>query len=301
MKGGFEMEDKRAPLGLALLIVLALAAIVVIFGCGAQNYQLGRGSSMITGSAGPAGVQNVAPELPRCTESRATVALAEGQLGSLTQYGLTSPIPLLRLMAQQSGCFLVVDRADGLDHAIGEVELAESGMLRKGSGIGRGMIVEADYTITPHVVFKENNAGQIGAGLLGLIPLPGAALLGAVAGGLTFQEAETVLFLTDNRTGVQTAAAEGSASKADLAIGGGLLGGTWFGGAGAGLNRSWHTNNGKVVAAALLDAFRNLIPHIQTARVEKPLAMESGQTTTADPRPLPQRKRVDGGYLYPIQ
>lgn len=293
------MEDKRTPLGLIVLILLALAALVALSGCGVQNYQLGKGSSMITGSAGPAGVQNAALELPRCTEPRATVALAEGQLGLLTQYGLTSPIPLLRLMFQQSGCFTVVDRADGLDHAVGEIELAETGMLRQGSDIGRGMMVEADFTITPHVTFREENAGQLGAGLLGLIPIPGAALLGAAAGGLTFQEAETVLFLTDNRTGVQVAAAQGSASKSDLNIGGGLLGGMWLGGAGAGLGRSWHTNNGKVVAAALLDAFKNLVPHVITQGKQATM-VEPGQTTL-DPRPLPQRKRVEGGYFYRIQ
>ena len=62
--------------------------------------------------------------------------------------------------------------------AIGtEQELAKQGMLQKGSGITGGQLVAADYTITPNVIFSNQNAGGIGAaaGMLGAV-IPGAAL-----------------------------------------------------------------------------------------------------------------------------
>ena len=47
-----------------------------------------------------------------------------------------SPVPLIKLIAQQSGCFRVVDRAAGLRSTMQEQELKEAGILRQNSGVG---------------------------------------------------------------------------------------------------------------------------------------------------------------------
>ena len=69
------------------------------------------------------------------------------------------------------------------------------------------------------------------------------------------KEAQVVLFLTDNRSGIQVASAEGSAKVSDIGFGGlgltrmlGAAGGAWS-----------NTNEGKVLAAALLDATIKII------------------------------------------
>ena len=65
----------------------------------------------------------------------ATLALAENpeRLYRLQRYYHlpASPVPLIRLIAQQSGCFRVVDRSAGLRATVREQELKEAGVLRQ--------------------------------------------------------------------------------------------------------------------------------------------------------------------------
>ena len=65
----------------------------------------------VQGSAGTAGnAQGQELAIRTCEEPLGTMALVERQDSfALAQYGLESPIPMLRLMAAQSGCFAVVE------------------------------------------------------------------------------------------------------------------------------------------------------------------------------------------------
>jgi hypothetical protein len=173
---------------------------------------------------------------------------------SLNHYGLQSPTSLIRLMVQQSNCFLVVERGIGMQNVMQERELANSGQLRQGSNMGGGQMVTADFVLTPNVVFQENNAGGVGGALGGVLSRKNP-LLGAVAGGLKFKEAQTSMLLADARSGVQVAAAEGSTRKADLKLSGALFG-SYGGGAVGGYG---NTNEGKIIAAALLDNYNKVV------------------------------------------
>ena len=63
------------------------------------------------------------------------------------------------------------------------------------------------------------------------------------------------MFLTDNRSGIQVAAAEGSAKVSDLGFD--LFG---SGANGEGTLMGWgHSNTGKVVAAALVDGLNKIV------------------------------------------
>ena len=84
---------------------------------------------------------------------------------------------------------------------------------------------------------------QVGAGLVGL------------AEQVKLKEAQVALLLSDNETTEQVAAATGSVRVTDLGIGGLVLG-RLGGAAGAGWS---NTNEGKVVAAAFLDAHNQLV------------------------------------------
>ena len=68
-------------------------------------------------------------------------------------------------------------------------------------------------------MFSENNAGGVGGAIGGLLGGRGGAALGAIAGGLKFKEAQTSMLLVDSRSGIQVAAAEGSAQQTDFALG----------------------------------------------------------------------------------
>jgi hypothetical protein len=70
-------------------------------------------------------------------------------IASLRQYRLGSPVGLLRLMIQQSNCFIVVERGIGLQNAMQERSLQNSGQLRADSNVGGGQMVTADFIMTP--------------------------------------------------------------------------------------------------------------------------------------------------------
>ena len=76
-----------------------------------------------------------------------------------------------------------------------------------------------------------------------------------MVGGLKFKKAETMLTMIDNRSGVQVAVAEGSGSSMDI---GGVFG-MLEGSAGGALSAYKKTPQGKVVVAAMTDAFNNLV------------------------------------------
>jgi hypothetical protein len=73
------------------------------------------------------------------------------------------------------------------------------------------------------------------------------------------KEAQVALLLTDNETTEQLAASTGSVKVTDLGMGGLVLG-KLGGAAGAGWSNS---NEGKVIAAAFLDAHNHLVTQVR--------------------------------------
>jgi Curli production assembly/transport component CsgG len=216
----------------------------------------GKGGSMVQGAAGTGGAVG-AKGLQHCDKPMGAVAVVEPQdyvMRALSGYGLQSPVGLIRMMIQQSNCFIVVERGIGMQNMMQERALADSGQLRQSSNVGGGQMVAADFILTPSVVFSEGDAGGVG-GAVGGFFRRASPVVGAVAGGLKFKEAQTSMLLADARSGVQVSAAEGSTRKADLNVGGALFGG----GGGAALGGYGNTNEGKIIAAALLDNYNNVV------------------------------------------
>ena len=89
------------------------------------------------------------------------------------------------------------------------------------------------------------------------------SVVGAVAGGIKFQEASTTLTLSDVRSTIQVAAASGTYKKSDWAFGGVL------GAVGGGAYTS--TDEGKIVAGALLDNYNNIVRDVR----DNPSLLES--------------------------
>jgi hypothetical protein len=238
------------------LVICLAAPVSAAFGQGITQPKQGQGGSVVQGSAGTQG--SVGDKgLQHCDKPMGAVAVVEPQdyvMQRLSGYGLRSPVPLIRMMIQQSNCFIVVERGVGMQNVMQERALAASGELRQGSNMGGGQMVTADFVLTPSVVFSENNAGGVGGAVGGLLGRRAAAV-GAVAGGLRFKEAQTSMLLADARSGVQVSAAEGSTRKADLALGGLLFGG----GAGAAAGGYGNTNEGKIIAAAFLDNYNSIV------------------------------------------
>ena len=125
-----------------LSAVALLVAALVVAGCGEKKTELGEGGSVVSGSAGPAGAPGADKSLTRCDAPVATLALAENPNGysvSSAYHLPASPVPLIRLIAQQSGCFRVVDRSAGLRATVREQDLKEAGVLRQKSTVAKGL------------------------------------------------------------------------------------------------------------------------------------------------------------------
>ena len=248
------------------LLVLPVAALLLA-ACGKSSTSLGEGGSVITGSAGAAGAHNAARELVKCDTPVATMALVENPNGYSysSSYQLpSSPVPLVRLLAQQSGCFRVVDRAAGLKATVREQELKDAGILRKdGNTVAKGKGYEAQYSLTPSLTFSEQDAGRQVGSILQAIPYLNK-LVGA-AEHVKMKQAQAALLLTDNETTEQIAAATGSVEVADLGVGGAMVG-KLGGAAGAGWSNS---NEGKVIAAAFLDAHNQLVVQVRALQAKE--------------------------------
>src|SRR5262245_33569857 len=156
------------PAFLACLLAGALGLSASAHAQGITDMKKGQGGSAVQGSAGPSGAVGAASDLERCNKPMGALAVVEPQshvLSMLSRYRLGSPTGLIRLMVQQSNCFLVVERGVGMQNMMQERALAKSGELRQGSNMGGGQMVTADYILTPAVVFSENNAGGVGGGV----------------------------------------------------------------------------------------------------------------------------------------
>ncbi|MCL2830330.1 MAG: peptidoglycan-binding protein [Betaproteobacteria bacterium] len=210
----------------------------------------------VTGSASGSTAQGTG-QIERCPKPLGTLAVVEDTNTDWyrtlsTDYRLGPTTPVLRLLVQESNCFVVVERGRAMNNMMQERALQESGELRKKSNFGKGQMVAADYTMSPSITFSNQNAGGLGAAIGGRI---GGGLFGGLAGSANVKEASTMLTLIENRSGVQISAAEGSASNVDFGAVGSIFGGHGGGSLGGYTN----TAEGKVIVAAFTDAYNNLV------------------------------------------
>ncbi len=233
-------------------------------------------------------------DLALCDQPFGTLAVVEPQddvVQSLSRYELGSPTSLIRMMVQQSNCFVVVERGAAMQNMMQERELAASGQLRQGENVGGGQLEAADYILTPHIIFSEGNSGGVAGAVGGLLGKRNRTV-GRIAGGLKFKEAQTSMLVSDSRSGVQVAAAEGSARKTDFNLR--LL--RYGGGTSGDLGGYTNTNEGKVIAASFLENFNNVVGSIQSNPTIQPAAEGSGQA--ASPANA-GASFAEGDVLYP--
>lgn len=240
--------------------------LLPLAGCANMTPTIGDAGAktVATGSAGGATAQNANQQLERCGKTLGTLAIVEDAnqpwLYQFTQeYRMQSTVPLLRLIVQQSNCFVVVERGRAMQNMRGERDLMASGELRSTSKMGKGQMVAADYTATPSINFSARGTSGVGALVGGMLGSVGSL----IGGSIKSNEASTMLLLTDNRSGIQLAAAEGSAKNWDY----GVLAG-FFGGAGAVGNGFSSTPQGKVLAASFMDSYNQLVRAVRTYKAQ---------------------------------
>lgn len=211
-------------------------------------------------------------EVPRCDRSLGTVALVEERSAASPTDGMPAgmaalirmaeaqnggsqrvdPLPLLKLLVAQSGCFQIVDRGEGFDALQRERQLATGGSVAGANN--QATLKAADYLLQAKVLYSDNDSGGSGGGLGSMFP-----------GGLGFKQkvkaSQTMLTLVEVKTGIQQAVATGSARKKDLSIlGGGLLTNSGIGALGGSYTS---TDMGKITSLAMLDALKKLMTQAQ--------------------------------------
>lgn len=249
-------------------------------------------------------------EIPVCVTPIGTIALAEPENTNRwwSELGLSSPEALIRVYVQKSKCFRLVNRSNrGMAAMQQERSLAAGGETRRGGTIGKGQMVEADFTVIPDIVSSNNNKGGLNVG--GLVGgfLPGG--FGALVGGINVKKrsANVILNVVNNKSSEEFVA-EGQSKKSDLGWGGG--GGLFAGGAlGAGGASGYDsTEIGQVIALAYLDAYTNLVKDlggmeaaIGGQQAERAVAMKNTGRMFAGPATTAKVvKTLDAGaMLYP--
>lgn len=253
-------------------LLAGACAALLLTGCETTSMKMGSADAktVATGAAGGASATGENSALEKCASPLGTVSLVENESAGWytilrNEYRLPPTANLLRLMVQQSNCFVVVERsAAGMNAMERERALMNSGEMRQGSNFGKGQLVSSDYAMTPEIIFSEGNTGGMGAALGGLIGGIGGHVAGAIAGGTKTREASTMLTLVDNRSGVQVSASEGSASKTDFGGFGSLFGGA----AGGGVGGYQNTPQGKVIAAAFMDAYNQMVRSLRSYKAQ---------------------------------
>lgn len=259
MRVGVETSSwvRRTPVWLAMGVTLTLLSA-----CSTMP-SMGGNKGVVSGAASGGASEGENSGLEHCPETLGTMSIDEDTNApwyyELRNHQLGSTVPVLRLMIQQSNCFVIVERGKGLNAMMKEREFARSDEARAGSNYHKGQLVAADYTMSPSIQFSGKTGGGTLFGGGGL-----AGAFGALAGSVGHNEASTTLLLIDNRSGVQIAASEGSAGNFDFGMLGAAFGGGGFGG-GSGYAK---TPQGKVVVAAFADSFNQMVKALRNYKAQ---------------------------------
>ena len=253
------------------MLPLLLGVVVIPMAALAADPQPGGGSATQAQGAAAGGTSNEAnSQLESCTETLGTISIDEqtnaGWYSAYqSQYKMGSTVPALRLIIQQSNCFVIVDRGRGLAARNRETDLIRGEEGRAGSNYGKGQIAAADYTMIPEVILSDRGGTRGGAGLGGLLGRSGVgAVVAGLAGTVSTNEAGAILTLVDNRSTVQLAAAEGYSKNVDFAGMAGFFGGGAAGGAGAYTS----TPQGKVIFAAFTDSYNKMVRALRNYKAQ---------------------------------
>ena len=205
-------------------------------------------------------------DLPRCVRPEGSLRIVEPDDGQAlwASYGLPMPTRMLRSFVTESSCWMALDRGVGFAAAQAERELASGGHLQRGSNLGGGQMLAADYILIPDIVSQNSNAGgrNFGASGGGGIGGLGRAMFGG--GGSSRQKSVSVMLtLVDSRTSEVLATATGAAEVSDrqwqlMASGSGQKGvASGHGSISAGAYEN--TEIGTVIRAAYHQAFHQML------------------------------------------
>ncbi len=204
--------------------------------------------------------QQTMNDVPHCTRKLGTISVADGDDPSAwSQWSLSPPSKLLKVLIARSGCFNLVDRGTGLNAAARERDIGSGLGLQRGSNVGQGQIKAADYVLVAEIQganasVSGNGVGAVAGGLIG-------GGFGGLLGGIRSKKAEanTVVSVTNVRTTETIATEDGYAAKNDISFAAG--GGGFFGSGGAAAVGGGYANTdiGRIVTLSFIQAYSKLV------------------------------------------
>lgn len=251
----------------AAIVALAAVPALLLSGCASEKTRSGGKADVYIASAGDD------DQITRCLARLGAAAITEsdGNAQALSSAGLPrSMAPLMRQLLMQSRCFAVVERGAAFAALENELRIREQqGQDRAGQ---LAAMTAADYVIRGEIVFVEQTGGS---------KLALGALLGNVLGGVGAEtrqrEALVVMSVVDARTSEIVAASFGRGTNDSAGLGSAILAGGLLGIQGGWLD----TPQAKPVAAALVDAWNQLLPRLVAGRDGAPGRPAAAQATPA--------------------
>ncbi len=203
--------------------------------------------------------QQTMSDVPRCARKLGTISVADGDdPNAWTQWSLTAPSKLLKVLVQRSGCFNLVDRGTGLNAAERERAIGSGLGLQRGSNVGVGQIKAADYVLVAEIQGANANVSGNAAGAVAGAVVGG--VFGGLLGGIRSKklEANTILSVTNVRTTETIATEDGYAAKNDIGF---AAGGGFFAGGGAAAVGGGYANTdiGRIVTLSFIQAYAKLV------------------------------------------
>ncbi|WP_338414133.1 peptidoglycan-binding protein [uncultured Sphaerotilus sp.] len=260
---------KRIPTARWSGLLGGTVSAVLLSGCLATAPSVGGGSgTAASGAAAGASAESANSALEKCPETLGTLRIEENTSAGWytaysSRYRTGSTVPALRLLVQQSNCFVIVERGRAMQGVNQERAISRGDEGRAGSNFGGGQMVAADYTMSPEIILSDKGGSQAKGMLAGVKGLAGTAL-NVVAGSMSTNEASTMLLLVDNRSSVQISAAEGYSKNMDF----GLSGWGFGGGSAGGASAFTSTPEGKVLMAAFMDSYNKMVVALRNYKAQ---------------------------------
>ncbi len=237
----------RSP---ALRIALGLAAL-------SAGLALPLAVPAATGSAGGATAVDAEDGLRTCAETVGTVRLQDGGGGN--------SLDSLRLLIQQSNCFVIVDRGAFAEAGADDEKRrsrSDNSEVRDGSNMGQGQEVAADFVLRSTIISMGTNESKgVSLGALG-------KFLGGGNAGQSVTQAKVQLVLSDVRAKIQISVAQGDSSGKNTKLSAGMLGHFTHMLGGGGVTSEKKSDGNTILLQALSDAYNKLVPAVQNYKTQ---------------------------------
>lgn len=231
-------------------ITLCAALVGALSGCTSWNWRSTPKTQIALAEPGR-------HDLAHCSDTLgvATVTEADGNAQALSSAGLPrSMTPLVRQVLLQSRCFSVVERGAAFSALENEIRIREQQGQERRTQLAS--MKAADLVLRAEIVFLEQTGGAR-AGIGAVLP----TWIGGVGGEVRQREAMIVMTAVDTRTSEILASSFGRGAESSAGLGSVVLGGGVVAIEGGWLD----TPQAKPVAAALVDAWNQLLPRLAVA------------------------------------